>query len=236
MLHTKLASVTVAAFLMTLIWTLPTAYAVHCKGQHANDPLCPPPPADVHDELKAGHAGLATDHADHADLATDHDGLVTDHDGLGLASEHTGLATDNDGLTTDHDALATDHDGLALGAPASELVTLIDSKDIPVGGFTEPTAVDVSDAKFITILGVTDLGGGALIIRYNFLSSSGTFNDSISKSISKTCNMTSNGIGDFTSGPDKPCSSQIYGPFFAMRITNNDSNPAIVTIKAWLQK
>ena len=87
----KLVSVTIATFLMTSILALPTAYAGHCKGGHANDPLCPPPP-DVHDELKAEHADLATD-----------------HDGLGLASEHTGLATDHDGLATDHDGLGLAH-------------------------------------------------------------------------------------------------------------------------------
>jgi len=44
MLHTKLVSITVATFLMISTLALPTAYASHCKGNHANDPLCPPPP------------------------------------------------------------------------------------------------------------------------------------------------------------------------------------------------
>ena len=59
MLHTKFVSIIVATFLMTLIWTLPTAYAGHCRGNHADDPLCPPPPPDVHDELATDHASLS---------------------------------------------------------------------------------------------------------------------------------------------------------------------------------
>jgi len=61
---TKLVSITVATFLMTLIWTLPTVYAGHCKGPHADFPECPLPPPDIHDELKADHAdlGLASEH------------------------------------------------------------------------------------------------------------------------------------------------------------------------------
>jgi len=228
MLRTKLASVAVATFLMTLIWTLPTVYAGHCKGQHANDPLCPPPPpppADVHDDLKADHADLVTDHAD----------LVTDHDGLGLASEHTGLATDNDGLATDHDALATDHDGLALGAPASELVTLINNQTIQPGNSIQPTAIDVSDAKFITFLGIVD-SGPDMTLRYRFLSSSGTFNDPIPKSLSLSCTIFLGGIGIFTSGPDRPFSSQVHGPFFAIRIFNGTPDPTTLTVQAWLQR
>jgi len=46
MLRTKLVSIIVATFLMTLIWTLPAVYADHCKGNHANDPLCSPPPPE----------------------------------------------------------------------------------------------------------------------------------------------------------------------------------------------
>jgi len=43
MLRTKLISITVATFLMTSILALPTVYAGHCKGNHADDPLCSPP-------------------------------------------------------------------------------------------------------------------------------------------------------------------------------------------------
>jgi len=120
MLRTKLVSVTIATFLMTLIWTLPIVYAGHCRGNHAGQSNCPPAPADVHDELKAEHADLSTEHdelglaSEHTGLATDHADLATDHAELGLASEHTGLATDNDGLATDHADLSTEHAGLTL--------------------------------------------------------------------------------------------------------------------------
>jgi len=43
MLHTKLTSITIATFLMTLILALSTVYADHCKGGHAGRPECPPP-------------------------------------------------------------------------------------------------------------------------------------------------------------------------------------------------
>jgi len=219
MAHTKLVSVTVAAFLMTLIWTLPTAYAVHCKGQHADDPSCPPPPADVHDDLKA----------DHADLATD-------HDGLGLASEHTGLATGNDELATDHDGLATDHDGLALAAPANELVTLINNQTIEPGESIEPTAIDVSDAKFISFLTIIS-GFENLMFQHVFLSSTGTFSDVIPKNRPDfTCTLTSSGPILVGNGS---CSSQVYGPFLAIKVSssiNNNTQAVNVTVQAWLQK
>jgi len=184
----------------------------------------PPTPDAIHTDLATNHVDLATDHID----------LVTDHAGLGLASEHTGLATDNDGLATDHDALATDHDGLALGAPASELVTLINNQTIQPGNNIEPTSIDVSDAKFITLLGIVDSGGMTLL--YRFLSSSGTLNDPIPKSLVISCTIFLDGIGIFTSGPDRPCSSQVHGPFFAISISNRTPDPTTLTVQAWLQR
>jgi len=59
MLRTKLVSITIVTFLMTSIWTLPTVFAGHCKGPHADFPECPPPPPDIHDELLDDHDELA---------------------------------------------------------------------------------------------------------------------------------------------------------------------------------
>jgi len=158
-----------------------------------------------------------------------HIDLATDHDGLGLASEHTGLTTDNDGLATDHDALGTDHDALALGAPASELVTLINNETIELGSPSFPIAIDVSDVKSISLLASSTVSAN---LQGKFISSSGIFTDNISSGFTFQCTLFNpQGIQDINS---IPCSSKVHGPFFVIRVSV--SSTTTVTVQAWLQK
>jgi len=119
--------------------------------------------------------------------------------------------------------------------PAGELISLdIEAQEIGAKMTFRPTAIDVSDVKFISLLGRSDVN---LELRFGFLAEAGTTSDNIPRTLSSAAAcLVAPDLGLHIEQSGVCNAIPVQGPFFAIAITNTTDNPQIVTLKAWLQK